>query len=61
MDKTKTVQSIKVLYFDGLGIKGLKFFFLFQSVPQPSSSEPHAAGAQVAEKLPASTYDLHQW
>lgn len=31
MDKTKTVQSIKVLYFDGLGIKGLKFLFRFRA------------------------------
>lgn len=33
---------------------------LFQSVPWPSSSEPHDAGAQAAERFSACTYDLHQ-
>lgn len=31
-----------------------------QSLPWPSSSEPHAAGAQAAEELPDCTHNLPQ-
>lgn len=38
------------------------YLLSFQGVPWSSSSEPHAAGAQAAEKLPAPTWNLcQQW
>lgn len=35
-------------------------FSVLQSLPRPSSSEPHAAGAQAAEELPDSTHNRQQ-
>lgn len=60
VDSTEGFSGLRQLIF--LSFSYSIYLLSFQGVPWSSSSEPHAAGAQAAEKLPAPTWNLcQQW